>query len=325
MIYLSLPTPRPPRRLPFFLAMEEWAASSLPDAEYFFVWQQDGPTIICGRNQTIPLEVDLPLCRRSGIDVVRRRSGGGAVVADENNLMLSYIRPRKGQPVESIFSEWSEKLVGALRQLGVDANVTGRNDVCINGRKVSGGAFYALPRHAIAHSTMLFRLPPTSLTSALTPDRAKLESKGVKSVASRITSLTDEGLTLSKDEFSEKISALLCSEKLELTAADVKAIEELEKAYYLTSFMRLDECGDDAANKIHTKSAGQICAVFRTRGGRISGLRLSGDFFALDDVGLIENALEGLSPEELPAAIEALAPEKIIRGLDARTLLSLLS
>ncbi len=323
MIYLSLPSPQPLRRLPFFLAMEEWAASALPDAEYFFVWQQAGPTIICGRNQTIALEVDLPLCRRSGIDVVRRRSGGGAVVADENNLMLSYVRPRGSQSVESIFAEWSDTLARALRELGAEAEATGRNDICINGRKVSGGAFYALPRHAIAHSTMLYRLPTAELTSALTPARAKLESKGVKSVASRITSLTDEGLTLSKDDFPEKLRALLCPESLELTDADVRAIEEIEKTYYRPSCMRLDESAESVAGRIHTKSAGQICASFRLADGRISGLKLTGDFFALDDAGIIENALEGLSPDELPAAAEALKPERIIRGLDARTLLSL--
>lgn len=323
MIYLSLPHPRPPRRLPFFLAMEEWIADALPDGEYFFIWQQAKPTIICGRNQIIPLEVDMELCRRLGIDVVRRRSGGGAVVADDNNLMLSYVCPRGGQAVDTIFSRWSHILATALSCLGLAAEASGRNDICIRGKKVSGGAFYALPKHAIAHSTLLYRLPPAELTSALTPDRAKLESKGVKSVASRISSLTDEGLRMEKHGLVERLQKELCEKTIELTPDDVRAIEAIESRYYEPSFLRLENSGK-FTRKVRSPQAGAISADFRLdREGRIRNLTLNGDFFATENTESLCRAIEGLTPAELRLKAGEIKAERYISGLDSPTLISL--
>ena len=92
MKHLSLPDAALWRRLPFYLAAEEWAARVLPPDDYFFAWRV-APTVICGRNQDMAAEVDLDYCRTHGIDVVRRRSGGGCVYADRNNWMFSYITP----------------------------------------------------------------------------------------------------------------------------------------------------------------------------------------------------------------------------------------
>lgn len=328
MIRLRLPQPLAPRRLPFFLALEEWAADSLsPADEYFFSWQPAGPTIICGRNQSMPLEVDLPRCRELGIDVVRRRSGGGAVVSDGNNVMLSYLSGRGTGSVSEIFARWSAILADALRHMGLPAEATGRNDICIRGRKVSGGAFYAKPRMAIAHSTMILRLPSPELVSALTPSRAKLETKGVRSVQARISSLHDEGIDLAPEEFADRLAAIICDSDSDrtLTPAQVLEVEKIEKEYYDPRFLRADE-RPGALHRLRTPRTGEIAAEYGlTPDGRISSVRFLGDFMPSGDLDRLCAALRGLTPAEIPSKAPQLDPGKYIEGLDAETLRELFS
>lgn len=328
MLQPVLPSPGQPRRLPFFLAMEEWTAVHLPEEECFFVWQQGGPTVICGRNQDIPSEVDLPYCRREGIDVVRRRSGGGAVVADENNFMFSYVCPLKGRKVEEIFSSYTRMIATALCQLGIEAEAGGRNDITVGGRKVSGGAFYLLPDHAIAHSTMLYSLPSPKLMASLTPGREKLGSKGVPSVASRITSLRDEGLRLSREDFADAMTKAMCGAKRILSESDIAEIEAIEKAYYKPEFLRIEENNDNKSDsrisgrRLHKAGLGQIEASWTSDSdGRISRPRIRGDFFEVGSVRFLEKALDGLRPEDIITS--SLEPGSHIRGLDKEILYEL--
>ena len=137
MKHLALP-PMAMRRLPFYLAMEEWAALTLPPDDYFFAWRV-APTVICGRHQDIEREVDLAYCSREGIDVVRRKSGGGAVYADMDNFMFSYITP--GDEMSSVFSRYTSMIASMLASLGIEAKPTGRNDIFIGTSKVAGNAF----------------------------------------------------------------------------------------------------------------------------------------------------------------------------------------
>lgn len=238
-------TRRESLRLPFFLALEEWAAARIKSLgsqdAVFFAWHQGPDTVICGRNQDIALEVDADHCRREGIDIVRRRSGGGAVVADAGNIMFSYVAPLHTD-VETFFHDYSLMLARALRQLGYDAVASGRNDICISGRKVSGGAFYnPLPGMGIAHSTMLVDAPSPHILAALTPSRAKLESHGVKSVSARISSLREHGCTDTPEELAEKICSSICTGvPIELDEKILDEIRSIEARYYNPEFLRLN-------------------------------------------------------------------------------------
>ncbi len=168
---------------PFFLAAEEYVAAALPADNYLFAWILP-PTVVMGRNQVADAEVDLEFCQREGIDVVRRKSGGGCIYADEGNIMFSLITPEGA--VEPIFNDYASTVAEALTSIGVEAKVSGRNDILLaNGTKVCGNAFYHLKNRNIVHGTMLYDTNYNRMTRALTPDRLKLESAGVKSVKSR--------------------------------------------------------------------------------------------------------------------------------------------
>ena len=109
------------RRLPFYLAMEEYVARRF-DEEFFFMWQVD-PTVIFGRNQLIEREVNIDYCRNNGIAVYRRKSGGGCVFADMSNIMFSYIV--SSDDVVTTFSSYTERVAAMLRSLGLNAESTG--------------------------------------------------------------------------------------------------------------------------------------------------------------------------------------------------------
>lgn len=228
MIRVALPDNNV-RRLPFFLAMEEWVAGNLPEGEYFFTWNV-APTVIVGHNQDLQAEVNLDYCREKGIDVVRRRSGGGAVYADRDNIMMSYISPQTD--VESTFARYTGLVAAQLRKLGIDAEPSGRNDITVGGRKISGNAFYRLPGRSIVHGTMLFDTDMENMLNAITPSKAKLESHKVTSVESRITTVSRLMPGISLDDFHRQLTAGLETGRYEVTENDLAAIGLIEKAYY---------------------------------------------------------------------------------------------
>jgi lipoic acid synthetase/lipoate-protein ligase A len=202
MIYVELPNEKQ-YRLTFYLAMEEYIAREFPAQEYFFIWQVD-PTVIFGRNQLVDSEVDVNYCRANNIQFYRRKSGGGCVFADRSNLMLSYITPDTN--VNFTFNRYMLMVEEALQRLGVDARTTGRNDILVDGKKVSGNAFYKLPGRSIVHGTMLYDTNLEFMVNATTPSDSKLRSKGVESVRQHVTTL-NKYISISLDEFKRFVRA----------------------------------------------------------------------------------------------------------------------
>ena len=175
------------RSLAFYLAMEEYVASAVED-EAFFVWRVE-PTVIYGRNQVLENEVNQEYCRKHGVDIVRRKSGGGCVYSDLGNIMVSYVS-RRGD-VSEVFDRYMTSLCDALRALGVPAEKSGRNDILVEGRKVSGNAFHQLPDRSIVHGTLLYSTDLEALVEAIRPPVEKLQRHGVKSVRQRVMNLSE--------------------------------------------------------------------------------------------------------------------------------------
>ena len=175
------------RSLAFYLAMEEFVAREI-EGEAFFVWRVE-PTVIYGRNQVLENEVNLEYCREHGVDIVRRKSGGGCVYSDLGNIMVSYIS-RRGD-VSEVFDRYMTALTEALRALGVPAEKSGRNDILVEGRKVSGNAFHQLPDRSIVHGTLLYSTDLEALTEAIRPPVEKLQRHGVESVRQRVMNLSE--------------------------------------------------------------------------------------------------------------------------------------
>lgn len=340
--FVELPPETEGRRAAFYLAAEEYIADRLPEGSYFMTWQV-GPTVVMGRNQMMHLEVDVDFCHREGIDIIRRRSGGGAIFADKRNIMTSLIT--EDVPVETLFQEYAEAIAQALRLLGAPATVAGRNDIMLRvrgeERKVCGNAFYKKTNRCIAHGTMLYDTNPQLMEGALRPDIAKLESKGVKSVRSRIGLLKDylsfnekeTGQTITRceetfavQELRRQLRQLLCDRTITLTDIDIHEIEQLEQRYYAHDFFYGITVHSDVVRSTRIPSCGQIELCFSLSGSLITGITLHGDFFDLDQAqehfsqAFVD---QPFTPESMRSAIHNHHPERSVRGLSEEVLISL--
>jgi lipoic acid synthetase/lipoate-protein ligase A len=218
------------RSLAFWLAMEEFVAKSV-DEEAFFVWRV-APTVIIGRNQVLEAEVNLDYCRRNGVKIVRRKSGGGCVYADRDNIMISYVS-RRGDVAE-IFERYLSALTSCLCSLGLKAEKSGRNDILVEGRKVSGNAFHQLPDRSIVHGTLLYNTDFDALEEAIRPPVEKLLRHGVASVRQRVGNLRDyldPAIIGSIHALESHLVDYFSDGTLSLSADDLCVIEEMASAY----------------------------------------------------------------------------------------------
>lgn len=234
MKYVILPTNQV-RRLSFYLAMEEYVARHFPGGDFFFMWQVE-PSVIFGRHQVLENEVNVAYCRAHQIKMYRRKSGGGCVYADWDNLMLSYVSD--GDQVGYIFNQFVQMILLVLRKMGIEATGTTHNDIMIGDRKVCGTAYYQLPGRSIVHSTMLYDTNMEHMLNAITPSAEKLEKKGIQSVRQRIT-LLKEHVSMTLDEVKTLIRETLCEGEVELTPAQVEEIETIEQSYLKQEFIHL--------------------------------------------------------------------------------------
>ena len=214
--------------LSFYLAMEEYAARCLPPDDFFFLWQAE-PSVIFGRHQVMEHEVNLNYCREHGIKVYRRKSGGGCVYADEDNLMLSFVTPEEN--VGFAFNRFVNMVLLVLRKMGIEAAGTSHNDILIDNRKLCGTACYHVGGRSIVHSTLLYDTNMEHMLHAITPGTEKLEKKGIQSVRQRITLLKDY-TPLSLNDVKCMFIETLCDGEYILSDADADAIRHLAQSYF---------------------------------------------------------------------------------------------
>ena len=309
MKYVALPVEKV-RRLSFYLAMEEYVARRIDEQDLFFMWQVE-PSVIFGRNQLIENEVNLKFCRERGIKTYRRKSGGGCVYADMNNVMFSYVT--KDEAVGFTFNRYINMVVLVLQNLGVDAKASGRNDVMIGDRKVSGNAFYHIPGGSIVHGTMLYDTDMVNMVGAITPTDEKLLSKGVASVRQRIALLKDY-INLDIEQFKTFVRNNLCQGEIVLNEEDIRGIEEIEKDYLTDEFIYGNNPKYTIVRKRRIETVGDFEVRIEMKNGEIKGMVMLGDYFIVGDIDdtilrplkgvrLEREALEKALPEQLDTAI----------------------
>lgn len=297
MKHILLPEGCSDRRLVFYLSMEEYVAANLDHiagegGEAFFMWQVP-PTVIFGRNQVMEAEVNTPYCREKGIQLYRRKSGGGCVYSDKGNIMLSFITP--STDVASTFERILEKLAAALRKAGLNAERSGRNDILVDGKKVSGNAYFLQPKSSIVHGTMLFNTDFEELVRAITPSEEKIRSKGVASVRQHVTNVLPyfekaEGWSRELSDIEAYKNYLIgefCTtaeggiDSVSLTADDVREIEEIEKGYLDPAFLEGRNHCYSVSRKAKIEGIGEIIAELELDSGNIVKCHVAGDFFAV--------------------------------------------
>ena len=304
MIYVELPG-NTQRLVSFYLAAEEFVAREKDVRDAFFMWQVE-PSVIFGRNQLIDNEVNIDYCHENGIRTFRRKSGGGCVYADRNNVMFSYFT--SDDQVGVVFHRYLQMVVMVLRELGIDAHASGRNDVMIGDRKVSGNAFYKIGSRSIVHGTMLYDTNMEHMVGAITPSGTKLVSKGVKSVRQRIALLKDY-TDMPLEAFKQWVRDHLCTGTLTLGATDVSRIEEMEKEYLSDEFIYGNNPRYTVVRRQRIDGVGELWLSMELKNNIIKAVDLKGDYFLVGDIGAMLAGLKG-KPLEADAIAEAL-PEKV--------------
>ncbi len=320
MIYVSPPDDKV-RKASFYLAMEEWVAHNL-DGDTFFMWQIE-PSVVFGRNQLIDTEVNVAYCRDHGIGTFRRKSGGGCIYADMGNVMMSYVTDRDDKTgVGFTFNRYTGLVVLALQRLGIDAKATGRNDILIDGRKVSGTAFYRTVGRSIVHGTMLYDTDMANMVAAITPATDKLRSKGVESVRQRVALLkeyTDIGIPA----FMEHVRKTLCRDELMLDDGVIREIELMEKEYLTDEFIFGNNPRYEIVRRLRIEGVGEIEVRMELKDSVIKRITLLGDYFILGDVdaAIIANltgcqlereALERALPDDLEKVVMNLRKDDLV-------------
>ncbi len=324
MKYLKLPN-NETRILPFYLAMEEFAARIIGDDDIFFMWQV-APTVIFGRNQLIANEVNMPYCREHGIATYRRKSGGGCVFADMSNIMMSYIT--RSDNVAHTFSRYTSAVVAMLKTLGLNASDNGRNDILIDGRKVSGNAFYHLPGRSIVHGTMLFDTDMAHMQGAITPSTQKLASKGVSSVRSRITTLSEHLVgRMGIEQFKAFVKNELCDGETLLTEADVRSIEEIMQSYLTPEFIYGSNPRCTTSFNKRIDNVGEFQISIELDHNVIKDINIAGDFFVLGSIDeCIIAPLKGVryTREAVAEALKALDAGTVIANITTQQLINVI-
>lgn len=319
MIYIALPEKRK-RRPSFYLAMEEHIARTKNNCEdCFFMWQVQ-PSVIFGRNQLIEDEVNLSYCKEHNIEIYRRKSGGGCVYADLANIMFSYIT--RDENVNFTFNRYINMIILMLCKLGIDAKTSGRNDILIDGKKISGNAFYHIPGHSIVHGTMLYDTNMENMVGSITPSNHKLISKGVKSVRQRIALIKDH-TTLTLNDFKGFIKNDLCDKEITLTEKDIQIIKMIEKEYLSKEFILGKNPRYTIIRKRRIEGCGELEVTLEVKNEIIKKIDLHGDFFVNGDVDreiliplidtrLVRNELNQVLPDDLSHIITNLQKKDLI-------------
>ena len=225
------------------LAIEIFLLQEMKVDEPILLFYINEPSIIIGRNQNTIEEINKEYVDEHGIHVVRRFSGGGAVYHDFGNLNFSFIMPDDGNSFRD-FEKLTKPIVQALHEMGVEgAQLKGRNDLVINDMKFSGNAMYATNGRMFAHGTIMFDSDINEVVNALKVRKDKIESKGIKSIRSRVTNikpfLPKEKQDMTTEEFRQEILLKIFGvdsveevKTYELTEEDWVKINEISDKYY---------------------------------------------------------------------------------------------
>jgi lipoate---protein ligase len=298
------------------LAIEEYALKNLDINETYLLFYINEPSIIIGKNQNTIEEINTEYVERNGIHVVRRLSGGGAVYHDLGNLNFSFITKDDGDSFLN-FRKFTEPIIKALKKLGVNAELSGRNDIIVEGRKISGNAQFSTRGRMFSHGTLLFDSKIENIVSALNVKKDKIESKGIKSIRSRVANISEflkEKMTI--EEFRSVLLESIFGKDREipeyvLTEEDWANIHKLSRERYQNWEWNYGKSPKFNLQYSHRFPAGQIDVRLEVQKGIIENCKIYGDFFGAGDVAEIEEKLIGKRYEKSEI-------EKVLQDVDIK-------
>jgi lipoate-protein ligase A len=312
----------------FNLALEELLVRNVKN-EIFFLWQ-NAPSVIIGRNQNTLAEINSDFIQQNNINVTRRNTGGGAVYHDLGNINYSYIvNFTEGKSIN--FSDFAIPVIKTLAEMGISAEFSGRNDILINGRKISGSAQSRIGDRILFHGTLLFDVNIENLVNALNVSNVKISGKGIASVRSRVANIKEhlpQNITVNdfinaisysiRRQFNVKHDYIIPQEIL-------YQAEKLAETKYRTWAWNYGNSPEFNYEKSQKFTGGNVTLHLDIQKGKIINARFSGDFFSRRDVALFEKMLENseISKENISNIMDSLPITEMFLNITPVEILSL--
>ena len=289
---------RNPHTNPYYnMAFDEFCLESLPiDEPVFYLWQ-NRPAVIVGYNQEVNTEVNLEYLKANDIALVRRVTGGGAVYHDLGNL--NYTIVGRSEDLERDYPEYASLMMKALQALGIPATLSGRNDILVGGKKVSGFAKRVCKNRLMVHGTLMFDVDLDKLTQVLNPSATKLQSKGIASVRSRVANLREYLPDIADIQaFSQRLEEILsCNYKdaeYKLSEDDLAHIQKLTDEKFATWEWNYGHSPKATLTHSARLACGTVEVYLTLKENRIASCRFGGDFLGNLPASEIEKALQGI-------------------------------
>lgn len=311
----------------FNQAVEEYFLKNT-DEECFMLWRNE-PCVFIGKNQNAMAEINIDYVKQNNVRVNRRYSGGGAVFHDLGNINFTFLTNKvENEGID--FKKFTLPIINALRELNINAEFSGRNDITIDSKKFSGNAQYYWKNRVLHHGTLLFSGNLTNLSAALNPKPIKFEDKSVKSVASRVTNISEHlqnPMTVLefRDFLQSHFMKINNIDKVyEMSEEEIKAIQKLADEKYTTWEWIYGNSPKYSFDNVKRFAGGTVEFNMEVDKGIIKAIRIYGDFFGEKDVEELEKALTGVkhSEEEIKKALEGYEIGKYIANVTLEDILN---
>lgn len=307
----------------FYLALERYLLNSSEwcDEDLFFIWDIH-PAIVCGKHQLIEAEVNLEHARKIGVPIYRRHSGGGTIFADEGCFMFTFVK-RVGKR-DDVFRHCLSSVVEAFAQIGLETELSGRNDLIFQGKKFSGNAYYRNDNGSILHGTLLYKTDIEQLVRTITPDNEKLISKGIESVRQRVINVGDY-INLGREELMRHLENSIAPERVNLSADEFAEVCGIEPEYLSDEWM----WGNNPPYTFKNRQRfawGVIEVRIDVKADIIKVIEFNGDFFTHQDLTPLYEAFVGckFEAETIAEVLQKHPIETYILGATAEDILSII-
>jgi lipoate-protein ligase A len=285
----------------YHFAVEEYCMRTFPPGERVWMLWQTGRCVMLGCNQVADAEVDLDSAGKLGVNIVRRSSGGGTIYTDGGTLQFTQIAPfqlgsgSSARERESL----SKPMLNALRKIGANAALDGRNDITLYGAKISGMAQYYSGGRACSHGSLLYSANADVLAEVLRPDEEKIKAKALRSVRARVTNVIDHlDHNLPLREFWSILKDIIKTEygveEYKLTPVDVAEIERIRAGKFASDDWTYGKSPKFSYNNAKRFPLGKVDISLEIAGGVITNCGICGDFMALLPIAQLEARLTGL-------------------------------
>ncbi|PID82281.1 MAG: lipoate--protein ligase [Clostridiales bacterium] len=286
----------------FNIAFEEFAFRKIADRDDVFILWINKPCIVVGKNQNTVEEINQKYCDQNNIKIVRRISGGGAVYHDLNNLNYTIISSEDSSAGFD-FNSFSMPVIETLAEIGIKATFSGRNDIIIGDSKFCGNAQYIKKNRVMHHGCILFDVDLTVLSRALKVSKDKIESKGKKSVRSRVTNIKEhlKDTSLTVEDFKNLLKSYMNKHyhmtDYHLTDLELEEVQKIKASRNDSWDWVYGENPEFTIKRSRRFESGKVEAQILVIKGIIENIKFYGDFFGVRDVDELAKKLKNVKYE----------------------------